>query len=512
MTISRRDFLIGGIAAGSLGVSPKLSGLFKLPVVSAAETHVTPDIVQYTPEIEPFVRLIENTPKGKVIEVMAHQLRRGMTYQQFLGALFLAGIRNVSPQPPGFSFHCVYMIHSCNFLAKMGPPEERYLPLFLALDDFKRSQSFDSKRKDGDFVLRETIGTLPSGQQAWEELHAAMETWDEPRADRAITAIAREFDRDQIFEKLWEYGARDYRNIGHKVIFTAHAHRTLVEIGWEHAEPTLRSLILGLLDFGKDGVVNSYAFEDQGYLLNRQLASDSIDLLPGNWAELESNRSVTMEILDAMRDGQTEGASRLAVERLKVGDCKAGAVWDAVHLAAGELMMRQPDIIGVHTVTSSNAMRYAFGASKNPKTRLLLLLQGVAWMAQFRNLMPREKDRDVRITDLELTDLPQSEKQATDTILQTISSNRYRAAQQAYTYETRFESSQTLLQASRHLVFLKSREHHQIKWPAAIFEDYTLVSPEYRPHLLATSMYYLRGEGHPNSRVTERALEELAKG
>jgi hypothetical protein len=507
MTLSRRNFIIGGAAATGLTAFP---GLLNLPPVAAAETVVTPDIVRFSAELEPFVRLIEDTPRNKAVEVMAHQLQKGMTYRQFLGSLFLAGIRNVNPQPPGFSFHCVFMIHSCNYLAKMGPPEERYLPLFLALDDFKKAQDYDIKRDEGDFVLRETIGTLPTGKHAWKEFHAAMEDWDEPRADRAITAIAREFSQDEVFEQLWEYGARDYRNIGHKIIFVAHAHRTLAEIGWENAEPVLRSLMLGLLDFGKKEVVNAYAFEDQGYLGNRQLAKGSIGGLPGDWTGGDPMRLVTMELLDALREGNIDGASRLAVGHLKSGTCKAGAVWDAVHLAAGELMMRQSGIAAIHTVTSSNAMRYAFNTSKNPETRLLLLLQGMAWMAQFRNLMSPEKDKSIRITKLELADLPRSIKKSAELIMDTVTNDPARAAQLAYSFDQKFESSQPVIQAARHNVFMKMREHHQMKWAAAIYEDYNLVNAEYRPHLLATSMYYLRGDGHANSPVTERALAELA--
>jgi hypothetical protein len=508
MALSRRNFIIGSAAATGLTAFHGLKGLRNLPQVSAAET--LPDIVRFSAELEPFVRLIEDTPRNKAVEVMAHQLRNGMTYRQFLGSMFLAGIRNVNPQPPGFSFHCVFMIHSCNYLAKMGPADERYLPLFLALDDFKKAQDYDIKRDEGDFVLRETIGTLPTGPQAWTEFHTAMEEWDEPRADRAITAIAREYSQEEVFEQLWEYGARDFRNIGHKIIFVAHAQRTLKEIGWENAEPTLRSLMLGLLDFGKKELVNAYAFEDQGYLGNRQLAKDSIGGLPGDWAGSDPMGSVTMELLDAMREGKIAGASRLAVGHLKAGTCKAGAVWDAVHLAAGELMMRQPGIAGIHTVTSSNAMRYGFRTSKNPQTRLLLLLQGIAWMAQFRNFMSPDKDNTNRITGLELADLSGSETKAIESIMDTVTTDQNRAAQLAFAYDEKFDSSLPLIQAARHNVCMKLREHHQVKWPAAIFEDYTLVNPEYRPHLLATSMYYLRGDGHSNSPVTERALDALA--
>ncbi len=38
---------------------------------------------------------------------------------------------------------------------------------------------------------------------------------------------------------MWEYGARDFRNIGHKAIYAANAWRTLQAIGWRHAEPVL---------------------------------------------------------------------------------------------------------------------------------------------------------------------------------------------------------------------------------------------------------------------------------
>ena len=36
-----------------------------------------------------------------IIEVLAHRIKNGLGYREVLAALFLAGIRNVSPQPPG---------------------------------------------------------------------------------------------------------------------------------------------------------------------------------------------------------------------------------------------------------------------------------------------------------------------------------------------------------------------------------------------------------------------------
>ena len=66
-----------------------------------------------------------------------------------------------------------------------------------------------------------------------------------------------------------------------------------------------------------------------------------------------------------------------------------------------------------------------------------------------------------------------------------------------------------LFAIGRRLVFLKSSEHHHLKWPAALFEDYHLVSPQYQPHMAATSMYYLLGTGHKDSPAVQRAIDAL---
>src|SRR5207247_8392003 len=49
-----------------------------------------------------------------------------------------------------------------------------------------------------------------------------------------------------------DLGARDFREIGHKAIYVANSFRTLEAIGWQHAEPVLRSLAMALLDRGSD--------------------------------------------------------------------------------------------------------------------------------------------------------------------------------------------------------------------------------------------------------------------
>ena len=88
--------------------------------------------------------------------MMVEQLRCGLPYRNFLAALFLAGIRDVSPHPPGFKFHCVFAIHSANQMSLDAVSEDRLLPLFWALDQFKKSQA-DNVRQ-GDFHMTKLTG------------------------------------------------------------------------------------------------------------------------------------------------------------------------------------------------------------------------------------------------------------------------------------------------------------------------------------------------------------------
>ena len=177
-------------------------------------------------------------------EMLVDQLRQGVSYRQLMAALFLAGIRNVNPRPPGFALHCVFVIHSAHIISLEAPADSRLLPLFYALDNFKSAQERDARQPSGDYTMRPIAGPFPAPERAAAEFTASMEAWDPERAERAAVSLARHRSASQVFEMLWRYGARDYRNIGHKAIFVANAHRTLNAIGWQHAEPVLRSLVL----------------------------------------------------------------------------------------------------------------------------------------------------------------------------------------------------------------------------------------------------------------------------
>jgi hypothetical protein len=305
-------------------------------LLSRADAEVTPEVMKFRPEIEPLVGLIERTPREKCAEMAVEQLGKAVSYRQFLAALFLAGVRNINPRPPGFALHCVFVVHSAHLMSMEAPPDARLLPLFFVLDDFKASQERDAKAKDGDFTMRELRGPLPSPERAGAEFTAAMDAWDMERAERAVVSLARSRAANDVFAMLWRYGARDYRNIGHKAIFVANTCRTLQAIGWQHAEPVVRSLVLGLLDFARDQKVNGYGLDDQVYAANVKRSRETVA------TSTEPNPDAARAIVRVIRESSPDAACAEVVAMLNKGKASATAVWDAVHLARPKCVCEPP--------------------------------------------------------------------------------------------------------------------------------------------------------------------------
>jgi len=515
---TRREFLKSSAAAGFVLGTATPSLLSALAPRARGEAEVTPELVHLTPDIEPIVRLIEETPREKCLALMVGQLERGLPYRNFLAALFLAGVRNVMPHPVGFKFHCVLAIHSANQLSLDAVPEDRLLPLFWALDQFKKSQA--DNIREGNVRLLEFTGPLPSPEKAADEFHAAMQTWDDERAQRAIAALVRSRGADEVIESLWRYGARDFRDIGHKSIYLANSWRTLQTIGWRHAEPAMRSLVMALLDAGGrrgSGAVPRgprTGLDDKTYQANADRAARALPGLPGSWTGTAADKAATNDLLEALRTASIEDANKTLLEQLQSGKTQAQGAWDAVHLAAGELIMRQPGILGIHAITSTNALHYAFRTALDPETRLLMLVHAVAWMGQFRQSMrggSRGEFGTLKITDLKAAKVDPQEAKAAAETLEVVGHDLPEAAGRAYALAQQHPEPETYFKLARRLIFRKGTDAHRYKYAAAIFEDYGLVSPAWRPQLLATSVYYLNGSQDPDSKLMTQALAAVKK-
>ncbi|MGE3779391.1 MAG: hypothetical protein AB7F89_19540, partial [Pirellulaceae bacterium] len=349
MKSARREFL-QAVGVGALAGCCDLGFLSQLQPVTAAEANLDPRAVRLRPEIEPMVRVIEETSREKVLEAVADRIRRGTSYQEVLAGLLLAGVRNVQPRPSvGFKFHAVLVVNSAHIASLASPDSDRWLPIFWAIDEFKASQARDVE--EGNWTMGPVDeAALPPAHRARQAFVEAMDKWDEAAADVAVASLARHAGANEVFELFAQYGPRDFRSIGHKAIYVANAWRTLQCIGWQHAEPVLRSLAYALLNHeGEGNPAQGDLAPDRPLRRNRELVKG----LRPDWQTGRIDDAATQALLATLREGSESDSCELVAKQLNEG-ISPQSIYDALLVGAGELLMRQPGIVGLHAVTSTN--------------------------------------------------------------------------------------------------------------------------------------------------------------
>ena len=506
MTQSTRRKFLGAAAAGGAASLGDFSFLSQLNPVSAQDAKVSSKVVELRPEIQPLVRLIEETPRARLIDAVAGKIRKGTSYQEILAALFLAGVRNVEPRPyVGFKFHAVLVVNSAHLASLAAPDSERWLPIFWALDEFKASQARDVQ--EGNWTMAPVDeSAVPSAEKTHDAFVNAMTKWDVSLADGAAAGLARHAGAAGTLELFSRFAARDFRSIGHKAIFVANSWRTLQVIGWKHSEPILRSLAYALVNHrGEPNPAENDLAPDRPGRENAALAKK----IRAGWLKGKLDSTATTKLLATLRSGSPSDASQAVVEMLNAG-VSPQSVYDALHTGAGELLMRQPGIVGLHAVTTTNAIRFLFGASGNEETRKMLLLQNAAFLPMFREAMrSRGRVADGAIDRLEAASLDGSPSEQIESIFGDVSGDRTSAAKKILSYLNEENDARELINSARQLIFQKGTSSHDYKFSSAVLEDFYKVSPAWRNQFLATSAFNLKGNGHRDNPLIARTREAL---
>jgi hypothetical protein len=496
----RRQFVTSATTFGlGAGLAP-LDILRRITPLEASEARISPAMVQFRPEIEPVVRWIEETPRERVFETAVLQLKKGLSYKDLMAGLFLAGIRNIKPRPVGFKFHAVMVINSAHLLAQTSAVGERLLPLFWALDNFKSSQAQDVK--EGDWALSPVDEPrVPTPSQAGAAFERAMNAWDAEAADAAVVGLCRSRGAAGTMEPIWRMAIRDQRNIGHKAIFAAQSWRTLQTIGWEHAEPVLRSLVFGMLDLQGDRPRPIGPYE-QNLVNSTKIRAD--------WIAGRKEASVTRKLLATLREASAEEASGQAVKLLNEG-FSPDSLWDVVILYAGEMLMHNPGIVALHVTTSANALHYVYRTSGDEMTRKLALLQAVGWMPLFRGRIKSTDTTAIDSLKAGTDTAPAKHEETVADIFQTVSDSRQKAAVKTLDYLARGGSAELIFDGARRLIFHKGHDSHDYKYGAAVWEEFVLASdPRWKGPMVASAMFNLPGGKTADSPLMIRARAAIA--
>ncbi len=502
----RRRFLRASAAGGALVGLGDLGFLSQLRPVSADQATLDPKVVRLQSGIEPLVRLLEDTPRNRLLEEVASRVRQGTAYRDVLAALLLAGVRNVQPRPSvGHKFHAVLVVNSAHLASLSSPDSDRWLPIFWALDYFKSSQAQDTR--EGNWTMGPVDeSAVPPARNARKAFVTAMDEWDESAADAAVASLARAAGANEVYELFFRYGARDFRDIGHKAIYVANSCRTLQCIGWQHAEPVLRSLAYALLKHEDGNPAQRDDSADRPWKRNQERAGR----IKEDWTGGKPDSAATADLLGTLRKGSSDDACDQVVELLNCG-VAAQSIWDALFDGAGEQLLRQPGIVALHAVTSTNALHFAFQASGDDQTRRLLMLQNAAFLPMFRSAMEgRGKLADARIDQLEPAAPAQDEPAAIEEIFAEASRDRMTAARKALAYLQAGQDPRPLIDAARRLVFLKGDDAHDYKFSSAALEDFYQASPAWRDRYLASSLMLLPGSGDRDNGLVKRTRAAFA--
>jgi len=306
-----------------------------------------------------------------------------------------------------------------------------------------------------------------------------------------------------LFEIFSRFGARDFRDIGHKAIYVANSFRCLDVIGWQHAEPVLRSLAYALLERGgaKENPAKADLPADRPFRQN----IESVKKIREGWLDGEPRAEATAELLAAIRTGAPADTSELTVKLLNAGVAPQ-SIFDALFDGAGELLMQAPGILSLHAMTFTNAAHYAWHRAQNDETRRLLLLQNAAFLPLFRG---NNADKGLHLDTLEPL-LPDTKgEEGIAEIFADVSKDRLVAARKLLGWLKDAPSTKPFSDAARRLIFLKGRDAHDYKFSAAVLEDSERLATPWRDRLLASSLFYFRGSGDADNELVKRTRAAL---
>lgn len=450
-------------------------------------------------------RTIVAGTRGEALDVAAKHLANGGGSDALLAAALLAGVHDVQPRHVGGKLHCVMCIGSLLDLTSGESADANHRFALYAIDDFKSSQELD--RSEGDWWLPPRRTELPrSASTARAELIAALDAWDEERADRAIVGFCARASIAEVFDVLRPFGLRCSTNLGHKVIYATRLERALLDprLGLKQAESVFRSLVHALLH-RPDGD------RTESHRRALDLVSRSVRAMEGGPA---TDPLRTFEIVRMLRGAKWQDMQDGVNEALESGT-NAATLWDALRILAAELFARRnqdgpasgrDQLLPVHFVTTVNAFGRAHRAATDEPTRRVALLQSAAWLAlqteEIATIAPLTKE-DIHLDEWVGPDCePPTFSEAWPT----------RDERTAYYAFIREEDPVGTCRAEVIPALARGvEEHHQIKYAAAFLEEASLAAPQHSAILLAPATRYLPHSGDPLSESGRRIDDALAR-
>jgi len=444
-------------------------------------------------ELEELARFFAQATRAQALERAYALAAQGADVDHLLGAIFLTGLREVRPRPHGI-LHTVMMVDSVRELGARAAPHERWQLAYFNVADLMTALERD-RDESGDFKLAPLSYAQPkSVDVARTQFIDALDAFDAERAEWSAVIFAKLAGADEFFELVYPYAARCYAFIGHKIIYAVQVESMLRHIGWQHAEPAVRSLVRTLL---VDRDTETFA-----------QASEQARSLEVRGTQRDYDVGYVAQLVRDLR--RTDPGESLALVHGALADGGApNEVWDALLVRGAQIFAARPGrraadgrdaLLPVHAFTVPNALRTASERARSPETERLLLFQAGAWIGA----LERDLERMVGLVEPDRPDEdPDGGTPRLDEVLRTGS-----VASAKRLIARKPSAASQLLSGLTQRLAQRGREHHQHKYLAACAQEIARVHPALVPQVLAPALDYI---AHPRDERTELAARSAAQ-
>jgi hypothetical protein len=384
--------------------------------IAGARADDASDALDFGP-LEPLVRLMQETPLDKFLQVLVDRTRNGSELKTLIAAGALANARTFGGEDY-VGFHTMMALAPAYYMALELPEPRRPLPVLKVLyRNTNRIHEFGGRASE---VLRQVEPAVISpGEPGGETLRAAVRAKDLARAEATFAALAQASPEMALADLMF---AVDDATEVHRVVLPYRAWDLLHIIGPEQAHTLLRQSVRYCVRSEertsgptKDGPRATLPkVMDQHHLAGKSPGSRAAD---DAWVDALSQtifRSTPEQAADAVGAALAEGFA-------------PDSIGEAISLAANQLVLRDAgrpanqespgkpigsvhgDSIGVHACDSANAWRNIARVG-NPRNVFASLILGAYQVAldrvqrggDFLNWDPLPVLRHVeRVTDAE---------------------------------------------------------------------------------------------------------------
>ena len=376
---TRREFL-AEVGRGMITTSIGLGLAAELGLAGEQGNH-EPGKLEFG-ELEPLVRLMQETPISRLLPTLVAQMKGGVELRRLAAAAALANARTFGGEDY-VGFHTMMALAPALHMSAELPENLQPLPVFKVL--YRNTNRIQEHGGRSSEVLGPvTPAPAPTGEPGGEALREAVRQRDVKRAEQTFAALARISPEEAFNDVL--VAVEDHADV-HRVVLPYRAWDMLGLIGKEHAHTLLRQSVRFCLH-AESWIDDQKSYEPRRVLPKMLDQYHLLDRAPGT--RVADDKWID-ELSVAIFNAKPTQAAELAAAALADGiapDC----VGEAVCLATNQLILRDigrtaadevpgkpigsvhGDSIGVHACDSANAWRNLARAGNVRNTFACLIL------------------------------------------------------------------------------------------------------------------------------------------